>query len=382
MPQNLAPRATASIDLSALRHNLQRVSQLHPGVGLVAVIKANAYGHGMGDVARYLGREAGLADVMAVATLAEVVELQQQLAGRRLLLLGGYRNRDELEFLLQSGIEFVLHADHQLALLKDQLARNPRTPPFSVWLKIDTGMHRLGFAPADVADVLKFLVNCPQARRIVVMSHLACMDTDDRKSEAITARQLQSFQDQVDNARALQDNRLQFSLCASAGILRRTDLGYDYVRPGIMMYGGSPFAGQSAAALGLRPVMTLSAGIIAIRDLAAGESIGYGATFTCDRQTRVGVVSIGYADGYPRSAGNGTPVLVETAAGWQRTGLIGRVSMDMITIDLTGLADCQPGSRVVLWGQGLAADEVAAAAGTISYDLFCRVTRRVNFTYV
>ncbi|MEX2132021.1 MAG: alanine racemase, partial [Pseudohongiellaceae bacterium] len=235
------PRAWAQIDLQALHGNLQRARELHPDKSIVAVIKANAYGHGMTEIAASLKQNPDGAEVLAVATMDEVIALQLQGTGKRLLLLGGFRNADELRFLLEAGIEFVIHADYQLALLKSRIRDNPRSR-FSVWLKADTGMHRLGMTAEEIAAALEFLVACSQTSRVIVMSHLACVDSDDPDAAAVTALQVSRFQDIVAAARQLQDKRIEFSLSASAGILARTDLGFDYIRPGIMLYGGSPFA--------------------------------------------------------------------------------------------------------------------------------------------
>ena len=373
-------RAWATIDLSALQHNLQRVRELRPGSKIVAVIKANAYGHGSTEVAQAICAMPDAADCLAVATIDELLALQLLGTGKRLLLLSGFRTAEELRFLVESGVEFEIHADYQLELLKNWLRSNPH-PSFAVWLSVDTGMHRLGFSPPDFAAALEFLCNCKKLRSLVIMSHLACADAADSKSVVITGRQIAQFSELVNSARSLRDARLEASLAASAGILGRSDLNFDYVRPGIMLYGGSPFASREAKALGLRPVMTLQSRLIAINDVAAGESVGYGATFTCSRDSRVGVVAIGYGDGYPRAAANGTPVVVHTSAGARQTGLLGRVSMDMITIDLTDLPDAQVGDAVELWGNNLPVDVVARSAGTISYELCCHVNRRVKFYY-
>jgi alanine racemase len=382
-------RAWATIDLSALQANLHHARQCGPGRKVVAVIKANAYGHGMEEVARAIGMRAEKqstpamadgAECLAVATLDEVVRLQLVAAGTRILLLQGFRNRDELAFLIESGVEFVLHCDRQLALLKAYLRDQPRCR-FTAWLKVDTGMHRLGFDPAAVAQPLDFLQNCPQLDSMVLMSHFACADGTSEVELAMTRRQLATFEALLTQARQHGRPGIAASMAASAAILRHPAAHFDYLRPGIMLYGCSPFDDVTGLQLGLRPVMSLFARIMAIRDVAAGETIGYGGSFVCPTAMRIGVVSIGYADGYPRAARNGTPVVLHLAHGTRRTGLAGRVSMDMITIDLTGMDDVEVGDRVELWGDQLSVDEVARHANTISYELLCKVTRRVTYFY-
>lgn len=373
-------RAWASIDLSALNSNLLRARAYCPGAKVAAVIKANAYGHGVNEVAASLAALPDGPDCLAVATLDELVALQLLGTGKRLLLLGGIRSADELRFAAESGAEFVLHSDYQLALLKRWITDRPESR-LSVWLKLDTGMHRLGLALDEFRDAANFLGSCKQVSRLVVMSHLASADGTDPLSETVTRKQVTRFREALAAAGAAVGRPVEASLSASAGIMGHKDLGFDCVRPGIMLYGGSPFADRHAESLGLKPVMTLSASLVAIKQVAAGETIGYGATFHCDSETRVGVVAIGYGDGYPRSLPSGTPVLVNSRGRPLRVRLLGRVSMDLITIDLSGLDDVQVGDPVVLWGRGLPVDEIAAYAGTLSYELCCRVTRRVKFDY-
>ncbi|MCH1600110.1 MAG: alanine racemase, partial [Pseudomonadales bacterium] len=249
------------------------------------------------------------------------------------------------------------------------------------WIKYNTGMNRLGLGKRQASEFYLRLQKCPNTE-LVLMSHLACADDPDSKEFAsFTQQQLQYLTELRGELVTASKQDVECSMAASAGILQWPDTHLDYVRPGVMLYGSSPMAGKTGEELGLQPVMTLRSRLITIRDLKAGESIGYGATYVCDRDTRMGTVSIGYGDGYPRSAINGTPVLVQTASGSVRTRMIGRVSMDMITIDLTGIDDAQIDDEVTLWGEGLCADEVARSAGTISYELFCKVTPRVEVSY-
>ena len=243
-------------------------------------------------------------------------------------------------------------------------------------------MNRLGFSSSDCVEAYQILQKFPEID-LVLMSHLGCADElQDGAGREVTEAQINEFNQVRDQILQEDGKAIICSMAASAGILKAPETHYDYVRPGVMLYGASPLTVETGEELGLLPVMTLHSRLIAINQVGAGDSIGYGATYTCDRDTRVGVVSIGYADGYPRSAANGTAVLIQTPAGPMRTRLIGRASMDMITVDLTGMDDVQVGDEVVLWGTGLCADEVARAADTISYELFCKLTSRVDFEYV
>lgn len=243
-------------------------------------------------------------------------------------------------------------------------------------------MNRLGLNSADIEQAYLNLHKYPDTE-FVLMSHFAWADDQDSKAaRKLTAAQVVAVEKTRKKLLAAKAEDVPCSVSASAGIYTQSAAHYEYVRPGIMMYGSSPLAGQTGEELGLLPVMTLSARLLAINEVKEGQSIGYGASYKCERDTRVGVVSIGYGDGYPRSAISGTPVLLKTANGPVRTRLIGRVSMDMITIDLTGIDQAQLDDEVVLWGEGLCADEIAECAGTIAYELFCKVTTRVPRIYL
>jgi len=375
-------RAWADISLQALKDNSAFVSRQAPGQSITAVVKANGYGHGMEQVARTLSDSSCSVECFAVATMDEVVALNTLVTGKRIVLLPGFKNLEELAYLAEAGVEFVIHADYQLAILKRFfLDKNPNRK-ISVWLKLNTGMNRLGMSEIAFRDAYEFLCTSGKIQRLVLMSHLACADASDNSMAATkTERQISLFESVKVKLAPSAGTEVTASLAASAGIFNWPSSHYDNVRPGIMLYGGSPLQGKTGFSLGLQPVMTLRSSVIAINEAGSGETIGYGATYTCDSVTRIGVVGIGYADGYPRSAGTGTPVLVQTDGQYHRTRLLGRVSMDMITIDLTGLDNAEVGDEVVLWGQGLSADEVASHAETISYELFCRVSERVRFNY-
>ena len=350
---------SAIIDTRAFVANYRHARSLAPGARAVAVIKANAYGHGAVALARALGDEA---DAFGVACSEEAMELRESGLANPIVLLEGVFDPDELGNAALHGLMVTVHSPVQLDwLLAARLAR-----PLTVWLKVDTGMHRLGFPPGEFAAAYRRLAASPNVDGVVLMTHFACADETGNDA---TRRQLELFRRTVDGVEAPR------SLANSAAVMAWPDTRGDWIRPGIMLYGSSPLENGADAAL--TPVMRLESHLIAIHDLAAGESIGYGARYTCDRPTRVGVVAIGYADGYPRHAPDGTPVAVNG----QRTRLIGRVSMDMLTVDLSTQPEARIGDRVQLWGELVSANEVARLCGTISYELFTRVTRRVHLRY-
>lgn len=378
---SISRRAWATIDLSALKKNLAQVRAYSPCSKIYPVIKSNAYGHGMAEAAAALKASNTNISGLAVATVDEAIRLRQIEAELPILLLNGFMNEEELRECLARRIEAVVHADYQLGALEKVLAEEVLGDARKFWIKYNTGMNRLGLGKRQASEFYLRLQKCPNTE-LVLMSHLACADDPYSKEFAsFTQQQLQYLTELRGELVTASKQDVECSMAASAGILQWPDTHLDYVRPGVMLYGSSPMAGKTGEELGLQPVMTLRSRLITIRDLKAGESIGYGATYVCDRDTRMGTVSIGYGDGYPRSAINGTPVLVQTASGSVRTRMIGRVSMDMITIDLTGIDDAQIDDEVTLWGEGLCADEVARSAGTISYELFCKVTPRVEVSY-
>lgn len=353
--------AEALIDLPALTHNLSRARQAMPGSRVMAVVKANGYGHGVERVAGALRS----ADAFAVACLDEAEQLREAGFAHPINVLEGFYDGEELLRFSRHHVDTTVHQVEQIeALERTRLER-----PLKVWLKIDTGMHRLGVAVEEAASLWQRLRDCRSVRSVGLMTHLACADA---RRAPVTAHQLQVFANAVDQ---LQGER---SIANSAAILGWPAAAGDWIRPGIMLYGASPFPDSTAAEEGLRPVMTLQTRLIAVRELAAGEAVGYGGSWRCERPSRVGVAAIGYGDGYPRHAPSGTPVLVEG----QRATLAGRVSMDMITLDLTDLPGAGIGDAVTLWGEGLPAEEIAACSGTIPYELFCQVTPRVRFRTV
>jgi len=356
----IGPRAL--IDVAALRHNLERAREAAPGSRVMAVIKSNGYGHGMLRVAAALER----ADAFAVARVCEGVQLREAGCDKRILVLEGAFDREELQAAALRDLTLSVHQPQQLALL----AEHPATEAVACWLKIDTGMHRLGFPVAEAEAVWRRLESLPGVKRVEgVMTHLA--NADDL-ADSTTQHQLQQF---LPLARSLGG---KISIANSAGVLGWAEAHGDWIRPGIMLYGASPFLNGDAWAEGLRPVMHFETTLIAVNQHAKGSPLGYGGTWRCPETMSVGVAAVGYGDGYPRHAPSGTPVLVNG----RRVPLIGRVSMDMIMVDLRSQPEARVGDPVRLWGAGLPVDEIAAHAGTIAYELTCGVTRRVAFIEV
>ena len=348
--------ARALIDLNALRHNYHISRQRH-GNRALAVVKANAYGHGAIACAQALSWDA---DGYAVAFLEEALALRESGITKPILLLEGVFNAAELLEAAHHGFWLVAHHSAQIEMIvKTNLPASLR-----VWLKINSGMNRAGFPPGDARRVWRQLIASGKVEECGFMSHFARADEPDCDA---TAQQIRVFDEAT---RSLPGAR---SLANSAAILAWPDAHRDWARPGIMLYGADPMPGEGN---GLLPVMTLESQIIAVRDLAAGEALGYGARFVASRPTRVGLVAMGYADGYPRSAPDGVPVAVDG----KPATLIGRVSMDMLTVDLTDLPQAGIGSVVELWGKQVSVNQVAQAAGTIAYELLCNV-KRVPFVW-
>ena len=320
----------------------------------MAIVKADGYGHGL-DLA---GRGLADTDGFGVMEIEAAMSLRDAGVRQPIFLLEGFFRDDEIPLLAEYGLTPVLHRLEQIRMLAD--ANLPLQ--LGVVLKVNTGMNRLGMRPSEFSESLRALQRIPHVGGITLMTHFARADEIDGIND-----QLQRFNELTD---ALPYPR---SLANSAAILADPRTHREWVRPGIMLYGSSPFAERSFDEFGLQPVMTLESEIIAVQDLSPGESVGYGATFTTQQAKRVGVVACGYADGYPRNAPTGTPVLVEG----RLTHTLGRVSMDMLAVDLSGIGSAGVGSRVVLWGEGLPVDEVARSAGTVSYELLCAVAPRV-----
>ena len=346
--------ARALIDLAALRHNY-RLARSLGGHRALAVVKADAYGHGAVGCALALQDEA---DGFAVACIEEALALREAGIIGPILLLEGFFDADELSLLVRHDLWTVVHAPWQV----EALERTPLPRPLDVWLKLDSGMHRVGIDPADYRDAWRRLRALPHMGAIVKMSHFARADELDSER---TVEQRACFED------AVVDLPGETSLCNSPALLGWPSVRADWARPGLMLYGVSPFPHAYEAAAALRPVMTLESKVIAVRDLAAGEPVGYGARFVTQAPTRIGVVAMGYADGYPQFANAGTPVSIDGRPG----RLAGRVSMDMLTVDLTGHPQAGVGSRVELWGNQVRASEVVAHSQTSTYRLLSAVKR-------
>lgn len=351
--------ASAQISLDALRHNYSLARKTSNSRAL-AVIKADAYGHGAARCALALESEA---DGFAVACIEEALELRDAGIRAPILLLEGFFDADELPLMVRHDLWCVAHARWQV----EAIERARLIAPVTCWLKLDSGMHRVGLGPAEFQECWQRMKASANVDRLVFMSHFARADELDHSS---TREQL----DVIRLVRPAAD--LEMSLCNSPAILGWPQVlaeqsKRDWVRPGIMLYGASPFEHPHTLAGQLKPVMTLTSRIISVRSLAAGEPVGYGANFVTPGPSRIGVVALGYADGYPRHARSGTPVQVDG----QRTHLVGRVSMDMLTVDLSALPNAGVGSRVELWGNQVPINEVAQHAQTIPYQLLCNLKR-------
>lgn len=345
--------AKISIDLAALQHNYLQVKKYSASCKIMPVIKANAYGHGVLQIAASLAE----ADGFAVAQLAEAIELRQNGIDKPVTVFQGYKNMAELEQMLEFQLRPAISQIWQIELLESV----NWLKPFDVWLKVDTGMGRLGVQPDEVMACWQRLQNIPNINQTGLMMHFA---NADEPSNVSNQHQIDCFDEIAAKLQA------QLSVSNSAAIIAQLYQQQDWLRPGIMLYGASPFQHQSAEELGLLAVMSFQAELIAINQLKKGHMVGYGNSWTCPQDMPVGIVNIGYGDGYPRHAANGTPVAVNN----QRTQLIGRVSMDSIAVDLRGIsASC--GDSVELWGKQIAVDEVASSADTIAYELLCNAGR-------
>lgn len=345
----------AHINLANLRHNYQYLKGLH-GNKVLAVIKANAYGHGAVQCAQALS---DLADGFAVAAIEEALTLRSAGITAPIVLLEGVFEASEYELIEQHDLWPVVQNQNQL----DGLLAYEAKQPLTVWLKMDSGMHRAGFFPQDYVNAFKQLQAASQVAKVVKMTHFARADEPE---QAMTAQQIAAFDSVVT------DDKIEESMANSAGILAHPESHRDWGRAGLALYGLSP---MSEADANLKPVMTLKTKVFGVRELPVGEVIGYGSIFKTDRTTRVGLIAVGYADGYPRLASNDSPVMIDG----KPSRIIGRVSMDMTMVDLNESSQ-DIGSEVELWGDNISANTVAAVAGTISYEILCNV-KRARFVY-
>lgn len=353
----MIPRAYATVNLSAIRHNFDKIREYAPKAKIMAVIKANAYGHGLLRIAEVLKD----VDAVAVARTDEAIQLRQAGYAGRICVLEGFVCEQELNELAKYNLDVIVHSRGQVDILEKYLGRNN----ISVWLKLDTGMNRLGFKAGEFSHVYQRLLRCSNVNQpISLMTHFSSADDMENK---VTETQIKLFNQFVKTYPG------EKSIANSAGIIAWPDSLTDWVRPGIMLYGVSPFSDRQGTELGLKPVMNLCSQLISVKTIEPGDAVGYAGTWISKASTRLGVVAIGYGDGYPRSAKTGTPVLVNG----KRVPLVGRVSMDMITVDLSTQPKSKPGDSVTLWGDGLPVEEIANYSDTIPYTLLCGVTQRV-----
>jgi alanine racemase len=354
----VTPLIRAVVDSAALRHNLARVRQQAPGTRVMAVVKANAYGHGIVPAAKALAQ----ADGFAAARIEEGIALRAAGLTNRVLLLEGVFSADQVALAAQHQFELLVHTFEQLALLEAWSGAHR----FVTWIKLDSGMNRLGFRPEDFGAAYARLTRCSHVQaEPTLVTHLA--NADDRRDPK-TSAQLKTFASATDGLKGAR------SIANSAGVLGWPDARADWVRPGLALYGVSPFPGGTAAEFGLKPAMTLLSQVIAVKHVKAGETVGYGGHWRAERDTKLAVIAAGYGDGYPRNVEAGAPVLVNG----HRAPLVGRVSMDMLTADVTALPAVATGDPAVLWGEGVPVEEVARHAGTIPYELICGVSQRVH----
>jgi alanine racemase len=340
----------------ALQHNVAILRQQAPSSRLLAILKANAYGHGLVTIARLLQKTV---DGFGVACLSEAIQLREAGITNKLVILEGALAPEEYDAALQLDLDMVIHQECQYQWLLQYVQK----PSPTIWIKVNTGMNRLGFSPAEIQGLVQALHACP----VILMSHLAGADQLD---QPLTLQQCQVF-------RALIQGHthptLTYSLANSAGLLAWQETHYHWVRPGLALYGISPFAPSMSTRYDLRPVMTLKAKIIAIQMLQPGDAIGYYSRFLCSTHKRIGIVAFGYGDGYPYNAPAGTPVLFKK----RRVPLVGQISMDMLAIDLSAQPDAIIGDEVILWGEALRLEEIAAYTNRSCYELLCGVQRSV-----
>ena len=348
-------QATVSIDSEALQYNLNRVKQLAPHSKIVSMVKANAYGHGVKDCLAALSAT----DAFGVACLEEALEIRQLGYTQPITLIEGVFSEDEMQLVLEHKLECIVHHQQQVDwLIKHKDAYNALG--LKVWVKLNSGMNRLGFKISEITDVIQHLK--AEGFTCVLAMHFANADADHPLNE----QQKQQFL-QVKQA----CEPILASCCNSAAIYKYPELHFDFVRPGIMLYGATPFADRDVHQLDLKPVMTFSAEIIALNSIQQGESVGYGSTFTATQDMKIAIVSIGYGDGYPRAYVKPNFVAVHQ----QLVPVVGRVSMDMIAIDVSNVT-AEIGTPVELWGKHRLVDDVAEANGTIGYELLCRLSQR------
>ena len=373
----------AVIDLAALRHNYQLIKQRASGSQVLAIVKADGYGHGMTSIAKALSESDGF----GVAILEEALLLRAAGIKQKIVMLEGALSLDELRQASESKVDVVVHQLEQVDEVEQMgvafASEVAADTGLNVWLKIDTGMHRLGVEPSEALVAYGRLAACEWVRSVTLMSHFSC--ADDRNSP-VNEEQYQLFNHLIEELQSAASKsaysskftrKLRATLANSAGIFQDSRYHYDWVRPGIALYGSSPLLDKSAESLGLKPVMTLVSRVIALRIVPKNQSVGYGAAWTASKETKVAIVAIGYGDGYPRHMGPDAKVLINDVL----CSVVGRVSMDMIAIDVSAI-NAALNDTVTLWGKGLPVEAAAAWAETANYELLCQVTDRVDHRYL
>lgn len=353
---------TAYIDLNAIKHNCEVIKQRVSNSKILAIVKSDAYGHGIVPVCRTLYN---MVEAFGVAWLDEALKIRSDNNDKPILLLKGFITQEELKLISELELMTVIHNQHQL----DLIATTNLTKPLKVWLKIDTGMHRLGFAIDKIHSAYNFLLNNNKIQQpITLMSHLANADIE---NDEYNSQQLDLFNRYTNNLPCPK------SFANSASLWLRPETHFNWVRPGLLLYGASPFANVTGEDLGLKPAMTLKSKLLTIKHLSQGEKIGYGLEWTCKEDMLVGIINLGYGDGYPRYAISGTPVLIHK----QRCPIVGRISMDMLAIDLRSCPHAKIGDSITLWGENLSIETIARYAKTIPHELLSHYTHRVGFEY-
>ena len=358
----MARKTLCTLSTANLLHNLEVIKAQTPKAKIMAMVKANAYGHGIRSVSQRLQ---GHIDSLGVACIDEALAIRQANVTTPITLAEGVFAPEELCVAAEQGFSIVFHSEHQIRWLEE----TKLPAKIRAWIKINTGMGRLGFYPETAVNAMKTLSeNTSVMPPVGIMSHFAC--ADDPK-HWLNAKQIATFTSFV------QEYQGEKSLCNSAGIFAFPKVHFDWVRPGLALYGASPLEGKSAEALGLKPVMTFRTELIAIQKFKRGESVGYGAGFVCPEDMPVGIASVGYGDGYPRIVGKGASVLVDD----ERCPLIGRIAMDMAAVDLRSCANAMVGDKVTLWGEGLPVEDLATYSDRLSYDLMTGIQNRVRFEW-
>ncbi|PHS19126.1 MAG: alanine racemase [Kangiella sp.] len=354
----------AEIDLAAIKSNYEFACSCAPNAKNIAVIKANAYGHGLIDVAKSLEEHV---PAFAVAIMSEAIELREAGIAKPILVLQGAHTDNELRLAGQNNFWLCIYSAHQVDLVRTTSISNPVT----LWFKLDTGLHRLGLSFDAVEKSLKSLEGCPWINETrIIYTHFSCSDEIDNDESDL---QIEKFDFQTKNLHVEEGTTLEYSLANSSAIANLESSHKQWNRPGIMLYGMKLFDSDHSSKQKLIPAMSFYSTVIGLREIKKGESVGYGKKWTAEKPSKIATLAVGYADGYPRHAKNGTPILINN----QRVGLVGRVSMDLITVDVSDLDNVSIGDRAELWGKNLDASEVAECAETISYDLLTGVSQRV-----